>query len=348
MTRFVQLHLLTSYPPSNPNRDDTGRPKSAKLGGHDRLRISSQCLKRAWRTSEIFEQQLAGHIGTRTRALGREVMDRLVARGCSEKEAQTVAEKIAEQFGVLAKGEVTIQQAAHLSPDELAAAYTLAESMAQGGEADEKTLKALVREKHTAADIAMFGRMLAARPECNTEAAVQVAHAITVHRATVENDFFTAVDDLNRPEDSGSAYMGDAYFGAGLFYVYICIDTDLLLNNIGGDVALAKAALDALIEAATTVAPSGKQNSSGSRVRASYILAEQGTQQPRSLSVAFLKPISGEDVLLESIKAIESTAAAMEQVYGACRDDARTAVSHMENAKGSLAEIKQFAGGVYS
>lgn len=47
MTRFVQLHLITSYPPSNLNRDDLGRPKTAVMGGETRLRISSQSLKRA-------------------------------------------------------------------------------------------------------------------------------------------------------------------------------------------------------------------------------------------------------------------------------------------------------------
>ena len=45
MSHFVQLHLLTFYPPSNLNRDDTGRPKSAVIGGVERLRISSQAIK---------------------------------------------------------------------------------------------------------------------------------------------------------------------------------------------------------------------------------------------------------------------------------------------------------------
>jgi len=40
MSRFVQLHLLTSYPPANLNRDDLGRPKTAKMGGVDRLRVA--------------------------------------------------------------------------------------------------------------------------------------------------------------------------------------------------------------------------------------------------------------------------------------------------------------------
>ena len=73
MTTFIQLHLLTAYAPSNLNRDDTGRPKTAIMGGVERLRVSSQSLKRAWRTSETFTASLNGHIGARTRRLGRDL-----------------------------------------------------------------------------------------------------------------------------------------------------------------------------------------------------------------------------------------------------------------------------------
>ncbi|PIK71838.1 type I-E CRISPR-associated protein Cas7/Cse4/CasC, partial [Methylobacterium frigidaeris] len=72
MTTFVQLHLLTAYPPANLNRDDTGRPKTARLGNVDRLRVSSQALKRAWRTSPAFKAALEGHLGERTQRLGEE------------------------------------------------------------------------------------------------------------------------------------------------------------------------------------------------------------------------------------------------------------------------------------
>ena len=44
MNKFVQLHLLTSYPPANLNRDDLGRPKTAMMGGANRLRVSSQAV----------------------------------------------------------------------------------------------------------------------------------------------------------------------------------------------------------------------------------------------------------------------------------------------------------------
>src|SRR2546421_3325082 len=70
MTTFVQLHLLTSYPPACLNRDDLNRPKTAVMGGVQRLRVSSQSLKRAWRTSNTFKEALSGHIGTRTKEMG--------------------------------------------------------------------------------------------------------------------------------------------------------------------------------------------------------------------------------------------------------------------------------------
>lgn len=55
MTTFIQLHLLTAYAPANLNRDDSGRPKTAYMGGVERLRVSSQSLKRAWRVSETLK-----------------------------------------------------------------------------------------------------------------------------------------------------------------------------------------------------------------------------------------------------------------------------------------------------
>ena len=70
MSRFIQLHLLTSYPPANLNRDDLGRPKTAMMGGVPRLRVSSQSLKRAWRKSDVFEGSLKDHVGTRTKSMG--------------------------------------------------------------------------------------------------------------------------------------------------------------------------------------------------------------------------------------------------------------------------------------
>lgn len=72
MSTFIQLHLLTSYPPSNLNRDELGRPKTAKMGGRDRLRVSSQSLKRAWRKSDLFKSAVGDYIGKNTKKMGLE------------------------------------------------------------------------------------------------------------------------------------------------------------------------------------------------------------------------------------------------------------------------------------
>jgi CRISPR system Cascade subunit CasC len=347
MSRFVQLHLLTSYPPANLNRDDLGRPKTATMGGAQRLRVSSQSLKRAWRTSDIFQQALAGHVGVRTKEMGREVYKRLLEKGVKEKDAKAWSIDIAGVFGKAKKEDkknddplhmLDIEQLAHFSPEERQGIDALVGTLAERGKGPEKDELSLLRKQHSAADIALFGRMLASDPGYNTEAAAQVAHAISVHKVTVEDDFFTAVDDLNTgEEDVGAGHMGETEFAAGLFYQYICVDRELLKRNLGGDQELVNKTLAALTEAAATVAPTGKQNSFASRARASYLLAEVGDQQPRSLSVAFLKPVNGGDMLGQAIKVLEKSMKGMDQAYGDCAEN--RFVMNVTNGEGSLKGI---------
>lgn len=47
---FLQIHTLTSFPAALLNRDDQGFAKRIPFGGELRTRISSQCLKRHWRS----------------------------------------------------------------------------------------------------------------------------------------------------------------------------------------------------------------------------------------------------------------------------------------------------------
>nr|WP_163501270.1 type I-E CRISPR-associated protein Cas7/Cse4/CasC [Halomonas socia] len=326
MSHFIQLHLLTSYPPSNLNRDDLGRPKTAFMGGARRLRVSSQSLKRHWRTSDLFEEAVDGHKGTRTKRLGKQVYDRI--SGADAKIAAASAEKIASVFGKLRKvdknekHEYEIEQLVHIGPEEWAAVEKLADKLsAEKREPTDEELKELLVQRPTAVDVALFGRMLAAAPSYNVEAACQVAHAITVHAAEVEDDYFTAVDDLNSGvDDRGAAHIGEAGFAAGLFYLYICIDRDLLIENLQGNEELADRAIAALVESAVKISPKGKQNSFGSRAHASYLLAEKGDQQPRSLAASFLQPVNGEEQATKAIEKLERQAQAFDDAYGAGAD----------------------------
>lgn len=346
MPRFLQLHALTFFPPANLNRDDTGRPKTAVVGGTTRLRLSSQALKRAWRSSPAFSAALDGHLGKRTQRLGDVVAAHLRGRGIEDAKAIPIARDIAAVFGKLKDAKdpapTRIEQLAFISPQEQADALALADRMAAGEKLDVKGA-ALLRRADTAADIALFGRMLADSPEFNREAACQVAHAITTHRVTVEDDYYTAVDDLKTPsEDAGAGFLGEAAFGSGVFYLYLCIDTAGLVRNLGGDAILAKTAVAALAEAVATVAPSGKQNSYAAHGRAHYMLAEAGDGQPRTLAGAFAKAVSDHDLLAASVAQLEQFRDAMDAAYG--RGDRRD-MSMQVGAAGSLAGIVAFCHG---
>lgn len=360
MSRFVQLHVLTSYPPSNLNRDDTGRPKTAEMGNVNRLRISSQSQKRAWRTSGIFESALHGHIGSRTKALGSELMKKFVDAGVKEKAAREWAEAMIGVFAQVDKKKaskksegkaeavdttVTTGQLVHYGPEEVDALMELADACIERNAAPDAEELKLLRKPRKAVDIALFGRMLADKPAFNVEAAVQVSHAITVHRSTVEDDYFSAVDDLNKgDEDRGAGHIGERGFGAGLFYLYVCVDRELLRSNLGDDTDLSGRAVQALLEAITKVSPTGMQNSHASRAYASYVLAEKGNQQPRSLSQAFLRPVnpgqSGsmlDKAVAELLKRRDNFA----KIYGPC-SDADYAIN-VEAGEGTLSELIQFA-----
>jgi CRISPR system Cascade subunit CasC len=348
MKRFVQLHILTFYPPANLNRDDTGRPKTAFVGGVERLRVSSQSIKRAVRTSDVFRVKLAGHLGERTQRFGEEIETHLLKKGITAEIATKTARTVAGAFGKIVPEAddhpTRIAQLAFISPQEQAAAFALAEDIAAAGNETAADVSALLLRIDTAADVAMFGRMLAEKPNFNREAAVQVAHAITTHRVAVEDDFYTAVDDLKIPaEDAGAAFVGELGFGSGIFYLYVCIDRSLLVKNLAGEETVAAAAIGALVEALATVSPRGKQATFASRARASYILAERGDGQPRTLAGAFLKPVRGEDLMRASSNALKSFREKMDAAYGPSTDEPK--ILDVETGAGSLADIVSFVTG---
>ncbi len=368
MTTFVQLHLLTSYPPACLNRDDNNRPKTAVMGGVPRLRESSQSLKRAWRVSDVFREKLSGQMGIRSKELGRRIKEALmsgvplsallkvnspgtapdgqvtdehatewawiIAAEFVDKKSKGENEDTSEEDTEDSKGKkkgkkatksnvsketLKSEQVVFYSRDEIDALEKLVSELRKSKTKSPTAEQLACIKKKDAlrtADLAMFGRMLASSPEYNVEAACQVAHAITVHRAAVEDDYFSAVDDLNRREENvGFAFGGEQGFGAGLFYLYVCIDRDLLKENLGDNADLTEKTIKALIEAAATVAPTGKQNSFASRASAFYVLAEKGSRQPRSLSLAFMKPVREGDMLSDAVTALEAMRTNMDKVY---------------------------------
>jgi CRISPR system Cascade subunit CasC len=190
--------------------------------------------------------------------------------------------------------------------------------------------------------------MLAASPDYNREAAVQVGHAITTHRVIVEDDYFSAVDDLGQAgseEGLGAAHIGVREFGAGTFYIYLSVDREMLRHNLSSNADLAATALAALVKAVATVSPSGHQASYASRAYASYVLAETGNQQPRSLVGAFTRPVTGQDQIGDSINHLTTFRAALDATYGQCWTASAILDASREKPAGSLSDVIMLARG---
>lgn len=75
---LIEVHIIQNHAPSNLNRDDSGSPKSAMFGGYRRARISSQCLKRCYRTSQTFRDEV-DELGMHSRSMPAEIKQRLLA-----------------------------------------------------------------------------------------------------------------------------------------------------------------------------------------------------------------------------------------------------------------------------
>ncbi len=69
-------------------------------------------------------------------------------------------------------------------------------------------------------------------------------------------------------------------------------------------------------------------------------MAEKGEQQPRSLSVAFLKPIMDEDQAGAAINALKTQYENFDKVYGVCADE-RYSIDAIEG-EGSFDELLTF------
>jgi CRISPR system Cascade subunit CasC len=353
---FVELHLIQNFAPSNLNRDDTGAPKDCEFGGYRRARISSQCIKRAIREEFRNQRVLGGsNLAARTRRVTHELARRLEAQGKEATEARVVAETLLGGIGLAVDDQSNTQYLLFLGEREIAALAQLcmehwdelreiadpAIKAEQSDAADSRLRRtkqdaknavpaSIQREARArldggkAADLALFGRMLADLPERNIDAASQVAHAISTNRISMEFDFYTAIDDF-RPEDTqGAGMMGTVEFNSACYYRYANADLDGLLRNLAGDEELARDTLRAYLRASIDAVPSGKQNSMAAQNPPSLVFAVARESGLWSLANAFVQPVSAGsngDLTGESIRALDRYWGELTAMYG---DDAIT------------------------
>lgn len=81
-----------------------------------------------------------------------------------------------------------------------------------------------------AADIALFGRMVANDPSLRVDGAANFAHVLSTHKADNEIDFFAAVDDLNKDE-SGAGITSTLEFNSATYYRFAALNLDELAKD---------------------------------------------------------------------------------------------------------------------
>jgi len=329
---FVELHMIQNFAPANLNRDDANNPKDCEFGGVRRARVSSQCIKRAIRTSPVFAQTTGVDIGERTKWFIRLLRKPLVEAGKSEEEANAVLPAfVAEHASKLDKKQLEKTAVLlYLSKAEVADIVQMLldnwDALLNEGTRDDKVkeLAASLAKAHkgwtSGPDIALFGRMLAEKPELNLEAACQVAHALSTHRVTMEMDFYTAVDDLNPEDTAGAGMMGFTGFNSACFYRYARIDCGQLLQNLHGDADLARRTVEGFLRSAVTAVPSGKQNAFAANNPPSFLLAVvRRDGMGWSLVNAFERPVRPRrdgGLVAPSVAALDTYWGRMCQVYG--------------------------------
>ncbi|MEU5324251.1 type I-E CRISPR-associated protein Cas7/Cse4/CasC [Streptomyces sp. NPDC021056] len=321
---FLDVHALQTVPPSNLNRDDTGAPKTAIYGGVPRARVSSQAWKRATRTYFGDEHLLEpSELGVRTKKIVEAVAERITAldSSLSSDAAVLCADEVVKAAGLKTevpkrKADAAKDSGATPAPEAKYLVFLSARQLdglarlAVDGAADitaflkDKTNKAQAKEiadsRHSV-DIALFGRMVADAADFNVDAAVQVAHAISVHRVDIESDYYTAVDDENTEEETGAGMIGTVDFNSATLYRYAALGVHQLAANLGQGLRPdeprtepVRRAVEAFVHSFVASLPTGKINTFGHHTLPDAVVVKLRTTRPISFVAAFEEPIRGD------------------------------------------------------
>lgn len=316
---MIELHILQSFPVTCLNRDDLGAPKSALFGGVQRARVSSQCWKRAIR--ELATDYAPGQFaGQRTRYVVKALQTGFGAKGAGEAKANALAKVTADAIGTLDDPEKgNVKTLLFFSPQELSAviesvwALNISDQLLQDWEGGDKkkadkakkeldsltkkAAKSLAVSVKDAADIALFGRMVADDHTLTVEGSGLFSHALSTHAVSNELDFFSAVDDAKiGSDDAGAGHIGTLEFNSACYYRYVGLNLDLLSDEahlMHFTPEERKSVLNAFIRAAVLAVPRARKNSMFGFSPPAYILGLRRSGQPISMVNAFERPVTG-------------------------------------------------------
>jgi CRISPR system Cascade subunit CasC len=373
---FIEIHCLHTYIGALLNRDENGQAKRLTVGGADRTRISSQCLKRHWRMVE--DEFSFNSVNDASQAVrSREIINELVTgplRGDPEI-SEEVIDAVQTQFNTRVYGSGGANQSGRQSillgfpeveflrekaweicnqhPRDSARAAQAVEELFGQDRGDGRSLHGFLAQARMpySATAAMHGRMITSDTKANIDSAVSVSHAFTVSAVEAVPDFFTAVDDLSRDDSPGStSLLSHSELHSGIYYGCVVVNVKQLVSNTEGRTPnqwmdsgreLAAQLVHNLIRLISRVSPGAKKGSTAPFTEAGLVLVETGTGQPRSLAKAFLKPC--EPDINAAMEALRSTIEKSDRAHPSRRERRFTSVEDAQFPDAQWLNIEHLA-----
>jgi CRISPR system Cascade subunit CasC len=191
-----------------------------------------------------------------------------------------------------------------------------------------KTIKSA--QLKDAADIALFGRMVANDHSLKVDGASMFSHILSTHKADNEIDFFAAVDDLNKDE-AGAGMTSTLEFNSATYYRFSALNLDDLANDDHlGDAVFDDGATNRTVETRKTVVetflratiqaiPSARKTTMSGNTLPLYVLGvvrEKG--HPIQLVNAFESPVrpSMKGFAVESINRMNREYSDLHETWG--------------------------------
>jgi CRISPR system Cascade subunit CasC len=183
---------------------------------------------------------------------------------------------------------------------------------------EKKETKSLPKD---AADIALFGRMVANDHSLTVEAASMFSHALSTHKVDNEIDFFAAVDDLQPKEESGAGMTSTLEFNSATYYRFAALNLDMLadaehLGSMTGEER--QNVVRTFVEATVKAIPGARKNTMNGNTLPVFVLGvvrEKG--HPVQLVNAFETPVrSLQGYAVKSAELLKSEYAKLAETWG--------------------------------
>lgn len=374
MSTYIDIEIIQALPFANANRDDAGQPKTTKIGGTTRGRLSSQSLKRAARfynadrtTGLGFAGDTSGGAFYRTRYIKQLLTKEIEKKNGGEDALARLAETLTAGTTALGKVSKKDNKADTTEKGNVLILLTqqeisdLADAFIEGP-VDKKTVDIVLRNSGKQ-DLALWGRFFASSDAATLDGSAQVAHAFTTHPVTVEEDFFVGLDDAASlySDHAGAGHPGFAFYSTGTFYKYANINLEeTILNLLNARVENKELVIDEnaseetiqtsiqtilrdFITSFTLSVPQGKIRSTAHQTIPHYVRVSIRNDRPVNGATAFDEaiPNSSKNIPLDSIEKLEKTHKSLEKFVGSPEHVFTLSVFEEHNNSASLNELTE-------